>query len=69
MNVPVSHLSIEVYVWMEETTTTVTAQVVDSQEHNVRSLFIGQSLSQCDGTVKILLTAKFLTVCLDTEEP
>ena len=36
MNVPVSLDSVEVYVWMEETTPTVTVQVVASQGHIVR---------------------------------
>ena len=35
-NVRVSHVSMEVYVWMEETTPTVTVQVVASQGHIVR---------------------------------
>ena len=32
MNVPVSHVSIEVYVWMEETTPTVPAWIVDPRD-------------------------------------
>ena len=36
MNVPVSHVSMEVYV-LRETTTTVTTQRVDSQGHTVRT--------------------------------
>ena len=36
MNVPVSHVSMEVYVCVEEITTTMTAQGVDSQGHTVR---------------------------------
>ena len=35
MNVPVSHVSTEVYVWTEETSTTVTAQGVNSQGYTV----------------------------------
>ena len=67
MNVPVRHLSIEVYVWMEETTTTVTAQVVDLQEHTVRPwcLFVGQSLATKIQHVKTLLTAIFVIAGLD----
>lgn len=36
MNEPVSYVSMEIYVWMEETTPTVTAWVVNSQRHSVR---------------------------------
>ena len=36
MNVPVSHVSMEVYVWMEKTTTTVAAKIEDSQGHTLR---------------------------------
>lgn len=36
MNVLVSHVSMELYVWMEETFTTVSAGVVDSQGHTLR---------------------------------
>ena len=35
MNVRVSHVPMEGYVLMEERTTTMTAQVVDSQGHTV----------------------------------
>lgn len=46
VNGSVSHISMEVYMWIEERTTTMTAQVVDSQGHTVRlsCLFVGQSL-------------------------
>lgn len=33
---PVSHISVKVYVWMEETKTNGSGQVVDSQGHSVR---------------------------------
>ena len=36
MNVPVSLDSVEVYVWMEETTPTVTSWAVGSQGYTVR---------------------------------
>lgn len=36
MNMPFNHVSMESYVWMEETTTSVTEGVVDSQKHTVR---------------------------------
>ena len=36
MNVPVSPVSMEVYVWMEKTTTTVAAKIEDSQGHTLR---------------------------------
>jgi hypothetical protein len=44
MNVPVSHVSMEVYV-LRETTTTVTTQRVDSQGHTLRlgCLFVDQN--------------------------
>ena len=46
INVSIRHVSMEVYVWMEVTTTSVTAWVVDSREYTVRPscLFVGQSL-------------------------
>lgn len=48
MNVLVSHVSMEVHVWMEGTPTAVSSGVVDSQEHIVKPqcLFVGQALSQ-----------------------
>lgn len=38
MNVTVNHVSMEVYMWIEETTTTVTAWVMDLQGHTVMPL-------------------------------
>lgn len=38
MNVSVSYVSMEVFLWMEETTPTVTKQILDSQGHTGETL-------------------------------
>lgn len=45
VNVPVSHVSMEIYIRMGETATTVSAQVVDSPSHtgSLRCLIVDQS--------------------------
>ena len=68
INVSIRHVSMEVYVWMEVTTTSVTAWVVDSREYTVRPscLFVGQSLVTMMQHLKSQLTAIFVTALLDT---
>ena len=58
-------------MWLEKTTTSVTAQVVDSQGHTVRllSLIVGQSFVTMIQHVKTLLTAVSVTAGLDTQVP
>lgn len=71
MNVSVSHVFLEVYVWIEEVNITVTSRVVDTKGHTVRllSLFIGQSLFTITQHIKKLLTIIFSTGGLCTRMP
>lgn len=67
-DVPVSHVSMKVYVWMEGTTTTVSAaRGVDSQEHTVRLSHCWSKPCHKDTTCEV--TAILVTAGLDTQAP